>query len=134
MLRTILAVVAGFVAWWALVSVFNIGLHQAWPAYASADTPAMVFDLPMKLARLAESSIASVLAALVAWRVAPQSHFAVPAYGVVLLVMFVPVHVGIWSRFPIWYHLYFLSSLVLLPLLTQWIVGGARSATPAAVG
>jgi len=40
----------------------------------------------------------------------------------VLLIMFLPIHYTIWDKFPIWYHLYFLSSLVVLPVLTLWIV------------
>ena len=134
MWRTILAVAAGVAGWFILVTVFNFGLHAVWPAYAAADTPAMVFDLPMKLARLTESSIASVLAALIAFRVAPASRYAVPVYGVVLLALFAPIHYSIWSKFPVWYHLYFLSSLVVLPLLTGWLIraGGNPASTVSA--
>lgn len=135
MLRTILGIAAGFVAWWIIVTAINRGvLHLAWPAYAAADTPAMAFSLSMKIARLAESSVASILAALIAWAAAPSSRYAVPAYGVVLLIMFLPIHYMIWDKFPIWYHLYFLSSLVVLPVLTLWIVRrAAGSAAVAAV-
>jgi hypothetical protein len=123
MVRSILGVVAGFVAWWIIVSLINRGvLHLLWPAYAAADRPAMLFDLPMKLARLTESSIASVLAALVARRVAPASRYAALGYGVLLLIMFAPIHYMIWAKFPVWYHAYFLSSLVVLPLLMQWLL------------
>ncbi len=133
MLRTILGALAGFVTWWIVVSLINRGvLHPLWPAYATADTPAMVFDLPMKIARLAESSLASVAAALVARRVAPGSRYAAPASGLLLLIMFVPVHYMIWAKFPIWYHAYFLSSLVLLPLLTDSLLGRTSTPAPAA--
>ena len=132
--RSILGAVAGFVTWWIVVSLLNRGMHFAWPAYAAADMPAMVFDLPMKIARLAESSLSSVLAALVAHRVAPASRYAVPASGVLLLLFFLPVHYMIWTRFPIWYHLYFLGSLVVLPLLTQWILRGPASTASATAG
>jgi hypothetical protein len=135
MLRSILGAVAGFVAWWIIVSLIDRGvLHLLWPAYAAADTPAMLFDLPMKIARLAESSIASVLAALVARRIAPASRYAVPAYGTLLLILFLPVHYMIWTKFPVWYHVYFLSSLVVLPLLTQWLSGRPASTAHAAAG
>src|SRR5258708_18374835 len=123
MLRTILGIGAGFIAWWIIVTAMNRGvLHLAWPAYAAADTPAMAFSLSMKIARLVESSIASIMAALIAWGTAPSSRYAVPAFGAVLLIMFLPIHYMIWNKFPIWYHLYFLSSLVVLPTLTLWIV------------
>jgi hypothetical protein len=132
MLRTILGAVAGFIAWWIIVSLTNRGMHLVWPAYAAADTPAMVFDFHMKIARLAESSIASILAALVARAVAPASRYAAPASGMLLLIMFVPVHYMIWAKFPIWYHAYFLSSLVVLPLLVQWLLGNRANSAPAA--
>ena len=28
--------------------------------------------------------------------------------GVILLVAFIPVHIGLWDKFPVWYHLTFL--------------------------
>ena len=134
MMRPILGAVGGFVAWWVLVSLINRGvLHPLWPAYAAADTPAMMFDLSMKIARLVESSIASVVAALVALRIAPASRSAAPACGLLLLIMFVPVHYMIWTKFPLWYHLYFLTSLVALPLIVQRLVPGRpTNAAPAA--
>lgn len=135
MLRTILGAVAGFVTWWIIASLINRGLlHSFWPAYAAADTPAMVFDLPMKIARLAESSVASIIGALVARGIAPNSRYAAPASGLLLLIMFLPVHYMIWAKFPIWYHAYFLGSLVLLPLLTQWLLGGTARTVHAATG
>ena len=132
MMRSIFGAVGGFITWWVVVSLINRGvLHPFWPAYAAADTQAMVFDLAMKIARLAESSIASILGALVARRIAPTSRSAMPASGLLLLIMFVPVHYMIWTKFPIWYHVYFLTSLVALPLIMQWLLPGRASATPA---
>lgn len=133
MVRSILGAVGGFITWWIVVSLINRGvLHPLWPAYAAADTPpAMAFDFSMKLARLAESSIASVVAALVAHRIAPVSRGAVPASGLLLLIAFAPVHYMIWTKFPIWYHVYFLASLVALPLIVQWLLRRRPGAAPA---
>jgi hypothetical protein len=44
--------------------------------------------------------------------------------GVILLLLFIPVHYSIWNRFPIWYHLTFLASLVVLS-----VVGGRMRPT-----
>lgn len=132
-MRSILGAVGGFITWWVVASLINRGvLHPFWPAYAAADTPAMVFDFAMKIARLAESSFASVLGALVASRIAPASRSAAPLSGLLLLIMFAPVHYMIWTKFPIWYHVYFLTSLVALPLIVQWILPGSQNAAPAA--
>jgi uncharacterized protein (DUF983 family) len=32
--------------------------------------------------------------------------------GSVVLAMFVPVHIAIWSKFPVWYHLTFLLTII----------------------
>jgi len=37
--------------------------------------------------------------------------------GVLLLVAFIPQHVMLWDKFPVWYHLTFLLSLVPLTYL-----------------
>ena len=133
MMRSVLGAIGGFITWWIVASLINRGvLHGFWPAYAAADTPAMAFDLAMKLARLAESSIASVLGALVARRIAPDSRGAAPASGLLLLIMFLPVHYMIWTKFPIWYHVYFLTSLVALPLIVQWLLPARTSVSPTA--
>jgi hypothetical protein len=131
MWRSILGAIVGFVTWWIIVSLANRGLHFLWPAYAAADTPEMNFDLPMKIARLGESSIASILAAIAAGLVAPASRYAVPASGALLLIFFLPVHYMLFAKFPLWYHAYFLGSLVVLPLLTLWIVGRPARAAAA---
>jgi hypothetical protein len=45
------------------------------------------------------------------------------AAGIVPLAAFLPLHIGLWSRFPVAYHLFFLASLVAMPPL------GARAIT-----
>ena len=42
--------------------------------------------------------------------------------GVLLLVAFIPQHVMLWDKFPLWYHLTFLLSLVPLTYLGSRIV------------
>jgi hypothetical protein len=117
MARTILGVIAGFVAWWVVVTIIDRPTRYFWPDYAAVYT-AMTFTLPMMLARLTESTVALVVAALVAARVAPASRIAGWAFGLVLLAMFGPYHLFmIWNKFPAWYHAYFLASLIAIPLI-----------------
>ena len=116
MVRTVLSVVAGFVAWWIVVTIIDLPMRHFWPDYAAV-YKAMTFSLPMMLARLAESTVALVLAAIVTVRIAPLSRTAPWALGVVLLLFFIPIHYSIWAKFPVWYHAYFLASLVVIPLL-----------------
>ena len=42
--------------------------------------------------------------------------------GSVVLAMFVPVHIAIWSKFPVWYHLTFL-----LPIIPAVLLGALLS-------
>jgi hypothetical protein len=44
-------------------------------------------------------------------------------WAALLLAMFAPVHYNLWSRFPVWYQLFFLASLVVFTVL------GARGAS-----
>jgi hypothetical protein len=92
-----------------------LALRYGWPAYAVVER-AMTFNLSMKIARLSLSAVASVAAALTLWRIKP-SLIAELVFGLIMLGAFIPVHIGLWPKFAIWYHLTFLSSLVILPLL-----------------
>ena len=104
----ILGVVAGLVVWFTVVMAAGIVLRASWPAYASV-ADAMTFTLPMLMARLSISYVATLLAGAVTARMAPRS-VIVP--GLLLLAGFIPQHISLWDRFPVWYHLAFLLSLV----------------------
>ena len=119
--KSILAVVVALIAWVAIVTVAGLVLRVSWPAYASV-AAAMTFTLPMLLARLAIAAVATLAAGLIAARIRPRSIRLTLVPGLILLVLFIPQHIVLWPRFPIWYHLSFLLSLV--PL--TW-VGGARA-------
>ena len=50
--------------------------------------------------------------------------------GVLLLIGFIPVHISLWDRFPVWYHLTFLLSLVPLTYLGGTIIKAGRANVP----
>jgi hypothetical protein len=110
MWRTILAVVGGLVAWTLVATLLNIGVRHALPGYSEAE-PALAFTLSMKIARLSLAIIASVAAGAVARSIAPASKAAPWIAGFILLALFLPVHIQIWSLLPVWYHLFFLVTL-----------------------
>jgi hypothetical protein len=116
-IRTILSVIAGIVVWIVVVSLIDRTMRHFWPDYA-ANFAAMNFTLQMMIARLVESTVALVIASLVTVRVAPASRAACWALGIVMLLPFAYYHLTmIWEKFPIWYHAYFLASLLLVPVL-----------------
>jgi len=110
MLRNILGVVAGLVSWLIVAAIAGFILRASWPEYvAVADS--MNFTLPMMIARLSIGALATLSAGFVIALIA-RSSIAPLIGGVVLLIAFVPQHVMLWDKFPLWYHLTFLLSLV----------------------
>jgi hypothetical protein len=114
MKRTILGFLAGLMVWVLVASLLNRGLRMWLEGYAVAE-PQMAFTLSMMWARLALAAAASLAAGAVAAYIAPFSPRLPWALGGLFLLMFIPVHIGLWAHFPIWYHLTFL--LTLMPLV-----------------
>jgi hypothetical protein len=116
MLRLILGVIAGVVVWVVVVTVLNLGLRHGWSDYAAVEK-AMTFTLPMMIARLSISGISSLAGGAAASAVSRERFKAALGAGIILLILFIPVHIPIWNRFPIWYHLTFLISLPVLSVI-----------------
>jgi hypothetical protein len=125
MARRLLGVVAGLVVWLVIVTVLGVIMRASWREY-SAVADAMTFTLPMMLARLSIGALATFAAGWVTAIIARRSLLAVLACGVLLLVAFIPQHIMLWSKFPVWYHLTFLISLVPLSWLGGAIARGAE--------
>jgi hypothetical protein len=111
MARRILGVVAGLAAWVAVASVAGVIMRGTWREYANV-ADAMTFTLPMMIARLSIGVLASFAAGALAGFVARRSTLSSLTTGVILLVLFIPQHIMLWAKFPVWYHLTFLFSLV----------------------
>jgi hypothetical protein len=132
MLRTISSIVIGLLAWVVVATVLNFGLRAAILGYHAAETT-LSFTPAMKAGRLIEAAIASLAAGMAVRAIAPASRPAPWVTGVVILAMFVPVHIQLWSKFPVWYHLTFLLSIVPLIVLGATIhhASGRRGPTSA---
>jgi hypothetical protein len=131
MARDILGVIAGLAVWIAIAVVAGLIMRSAWSEYARV-ADAMTFTLPMMFARLSIGALATVGAGWTAAVIARRSVLATVTAGLLLVVAFVPQHIILWNKFPVWYHLTFLISLVPLAYL-----GGQISAPvtpPAATG
>jgi hypothetical protein len=116
MLRKVLGAVGGVAAFMIIATVAGLILRASWPEYArSAD--AMTFTLSMKFTRLAIGALATIAAGWIATVIARRSVTAALLVAILLLLLFIPQHIRLWDKFPVWYHLTFLLSLVPLSYL-----------------
>src|SRR5215831_15367375 len=116
MKRSIFALLAGLALWVLVASLLNRGLRAGLPGYALAE-PTLNFTLGMKVARLILGAFASLAAGAAAGLIAPLRTRLPWILGAIILVAFIPIHVQLWAKFPVWYHLTFLGTLVPLVLL-----------------
>jgi hypothetical protein len=129
MWRTIVAIIAGLVGWAVIVTVINWGLRLGIPGYRLAEHT-LVFTLEMKIGRLIMAAVTSVATGVLVRVIAPGSRYAPWIVGLIVLALFVPAHVQLWHRFPIWYHLSFLVPLVPLVALGAWLASRAPAQLP----
>ena len=129
MLRSILAVIVGFVTWFVVATLGNWLIRALLPGYVAAE-PILDFTLAMMAARLGLAVVSSLVAGFVCSAVDRGKPAAVYACAAILLLLFLPVHYNLWHKFPVWYHLAFLVTLA--PLV---ILGGViqRRKSPARV-
>lgn len=131
MRRSILAAVAGLAAWILVASLLNRGLRLGLAGYAAAE-PTLTFTLGMKIARLILGALASLAAGAATAAIARSSPRLPWVVGAILLLAFVPEHILIWVKFPVWYHLVFLITLApLVALGAALLPRRASSAEPA---
>jgi len=115
--KQIVGVAVGLMVWFVAAVAAGVLLRSLWPEYVAASGD-MSFTLPMKITRLSIGALATFAAGAVTALIGRSSRMAVVT-GALLLLIFIPEHISLWDKFPIWYHLTFLASLV--PLA---VVGG----------
>lgn len=115
-LRIVLAIVAGFVVWFAVATVGNLAIRWLLPGYAEVEK-AMDFFLGMLAARLVLGAVASLAAGAACAAIGRSARAATYLFALLLLTLFVSIHLSLWAKFPVWYHVVFLGSLVPLVVL-----------------
>lgn len=129
-MRIALAVLAGLFAWFAAATIGNRILRATLAGYVDAER-ALAFTLPMMSGRLALGVVSSIAAGLACRAVAGPASLAPRWLVGALLLVFVPMHAMLWAAFPAWYHLSFLASLVVVPLVAAGAIRSPAPATPA---
>jgi hypothetical protein len=115
MIRNIGGIIAGLVAWIAIVTVIDRCMRLVWPEYAAA-LPTLAFTMPMMLARLTEGAITTIAAGFINRLIARRPLWPAAVQGAIMLLLFLPEHYNLWHNFPVWYHLTFLGYLIPLSL------------------
>lgn len=117
MIRAVVAVIVGLVAWLICATALNILVRIMLPGYAAAE-PQLQFTLSMMIARLAlPGAIPSIAAGFASAWISRGNRRVTAALAIILLVVFLPAHYHLWTKFPLWYHLTFLGSLLLFTWL-----------------
>jgi hypothetical protein len=109
--RSILACFAGLLTWIVVVTLINRVLRLSLPNYPAAEQT-LQFTLGMKWARLVMAIVTSVAAGAVTGSISGSSRSAPLIVGSAVFAMFVPLHIAIWGKFPVWYHLTFLLTII----------------------
>ncbi len=125
MIRIILGVVVGFIAWsilWVGSDQVLIMLSPGWYGrhqigLETADIIPFTADTSILIMTLVRSVIVSLLAGFLAAFVANENRKAPFALGVLLLIVGIAVQAGVWPYLPLWYHLAFLILLIPVTLL-----------------
>ena len=127
LLGFVAAIAIGLLVWVAVATLGNFVLRAAIPSYR-AEEVAVSFSLIAQLGRLLLGVLSTAAAAAVTVVMRRGRTGASLALGCVLLALFVPVHVALWHKFPVWYHLFFLASLPLGAIVVGRLVASRRGA------
>ena len=124
MLKIVLGVIAGFVAWsiiWVgsdqvlvMASSGWYGAHQDAAYLALVNGEPFNADNTIMLIRLAVSIIATLMSGFLAAFIAGENKLAPLILGILLLLVGIAVQASAWNVMPVWFHAIFL--VLLLPL------------------
>ena len=127
MVRIILGVIAGFIAWSIIWLGSEKALSAIWPEWygahqlafqaAVANGGTFTADTTILLMNIVRGSIVSVISGFLAALIAGENRRS-PLILVVLLVAFGLVIVAMsWSYVPLWYHIVFTALLIPMPMV-----------------
>jgi len=113
MARNVAGMLGALIVWMAIATIGGLVLRFAWADYAAVEK-AMTFTLSMMAARLGVGVLASLGAGYCVARITRGNRRVLAIVTGLLVLMFIPVHYALWNNFPLWYHLAFFASLVIM--------------------
>lgn len=123
-MRSFLACIAGILTWIVVATLIDHALRLTINGYTAAERIEQ-YTLAMKWARLTMAITTSIASGFITAWIARGRQWPVMAVGAIALLIFLPIHISIWSKFPVWYHLTFL--LTILPAV---MLGGRLYRAP----
>lgn len=128
MLKVVLGVIVGFVAWsiiWigsdqvlGMASPGWYGAHQTAMELALVNGESFAADSTIMLIRLAISIVATLMSTFLAVVIAGEYRRTPVALGILLLIVGIGFQVGLlWKVMPGWFHLVFLALLIPMSML-----------------
>ena len=127
MLKIVLGVIAGFVAWSVLwigsdqvlimASPSWYGIHQDDAFLALQNGVAFQANTTIMLIRLAVAAIATIMSGFLAAFIANENRRTPFALGVLLLIVGIGFQLSAWNVMPIWFHVIFLALLIPMSIL-----------------
>lgn len=127
MVRIILGVVAGFIAWsilWVggeevlrMLSPGWYGAHQLEAEKAMFNRSEFTSDTTILMISLIRSIITSIVAGYLAAVIAGENNRTALILGALLLAFGLMVQIMAWNYMPVWYHIIFLILLIPMTLL-----------------
>lgn len=113
----ILAIIVGFVVWFAVFAGLEPIMKTIAPNLTVDQGATYTDSVPILLAYLLRSMVASILAGFVAAVIAKDNVKTPLILGVVFLLIALPIHISGWSTLPVWYHLSLLGLLIPMTVL-----------------
>jgi hypothetical protein len=126
MVRIILGVIAGFIAWsilWVGSDAVFSAVSADWAKTSTEFREAVAAQTPYALgsavliALLIKSFIVSIISGFITALIARENTRSTFALGVLLLLFGIFVQVGHWNYMPLWYHIPFLILLIPMTVL-----------------
>lgn len=142
MVRIILGVVAGFIAWSILwigsdqvlmsLSPGWYGAHQLGMEKAMVNTTEFTADATILVLHIVRSITISIVSGYLAAVIAGENNRTALILGALLLAFGLMVQIMVWNYMPVWYHAVFLLLLVPMTLLGAKLKTLPAAAPPAA--
>lgn len=139
MVKIVLGVIAGFIAWsimWVgsdqvLINTIDwYGVHQLAFEKAMINKEPFTVNVTVLAMNIGRSVIISILAGFLAAVVANENRYSTFVLGILLFAFGAMVEVIAWNYLPVWYHVVFL--VLLIPVT---VIGGKlRTVTSASSG